>query len=67
MVRRSMTIQVVDYRDSRIGFSRGPQDAFFWKCTRRLGWLPGRCGGAVCLGGGFPGGMPWWLAGKQVG
>ena len=29
--------------------------------------LRGRCGGAVCLVGGFPGGMPWWLAGKLVG
>ena len=31
------------------------------------GRLRGRCGGAVCLVGGFPGGMPWWLAGKLVG
>ena len=31
------------------------------------GRLRGRCGGVVCLWGGFPAGMPWLLARKLVG
>jgi hypothetical protein len=53
-----------DFKTRRVFFE------YYWGLSEQRddqGWLPGRCGGVVCLGCGFPGGMPLWLAGQQVG